>query len=51
MLALLDHENQRLVERQRQMYGTEAPLWQRYEQACDFLDDDLDRATCGCSRR
>lgn len=41
VLALLAHENQRLVERQRQMYGTEAPLWKRYEQACDLLDEDL----------
>jgi hypothetical protein len=24
------------------MYGEDAPLWQRYEQACDFLEDDLD---------
>jgi hypothetical protein len=23
------------------MYGSETPLWKRYEQACDFLDDDL----------
>jgi AcrR family transcriptional regulator len=41
LLALLDRENSRLVERQRQMYGAETPLWKRYEQACDFLDDDL----------
>jgi len=41
VLALLDYENRRLVDRQRQMYGTEMPLWKRYEQACDFLDDDL----------
>jgi AcrR family transcriptional regulator len=41
VLALLDYENHRLVDRQRQMYGTETPLWKRYEQACDFLDEDL----------
>jgi AcrR family transcriptional regulator len=41
VLALLDHENRRLLDRQRRMYGTEAPLWKRYEQACDFLDEDL----------
>jgi AcrR family transcriptional regulator len=41
VLALLDHENQRLVGRQRQMYAGPVPLWKRYEQACDFLDDDL----------
>ena len=41
ILALLDHENRQLVARQRTMYGSETPLWKRYEQACDFLDDDL----------
>ena len=24
------------------MYSADAPLWQRYEQACDFLEDDLE---------
>jgi AcrR family transcriptional regulator len=42
VLALLDYENRMLVQRQRLMYGTEMPLWKRYEQACDFLDDDLE---------
>jgi len=42
VLALLDNENRRLLDRQRRMYGTEAPLWQRYEQACDFLEEDLE---------
>lgn len=41
VLALLNHENQRLVNRQRRMYAGPVPLWKRYEQACDFLDDDL----------
>jgi len=41
VLALLDHENTRLIGRQRQMYAADAPLWKRYEQACDFLDDDI----------
>ena len=41
VLALLDRENQRLVERQRLMYGADKPLWLRYQQACDFLEDDL----------
>jgi AcrR family transcriptional regulator len=41
VLTLLDHENSRLVDRQRQMYGAEMPLWKRYEQACDFLEEDL----------
>jgi AcrR family transcriptional regulator len=41
VLALLDHENSRLVGRQRQMYAAPVPLWKRYEQACGFLEDDL----------
>src|SRR5687767_9860800 len=42
VLALLDHENRRLVGRQRQMYASSEPLWKRYEQACEFLEEDLD---------
>jgi AcrR family transcriptional regulator len=41
VLALLEDENRRLVERQRTMYGAEVALWKRYEQACDFLEEDL----------
>lgn len=41
VLALLEHENRRLIDRQRSMYSAPLPLWKRYELACDFLDDDL----------
>lgn len=41
VLALLDHENTRLIGRQQRMYASDAPLWKRYEQACDFLEDDI----------
>ena len=41
ILALLEEENQRRLERQTRMYAEDAPLWQRYERACDFLEDDL----------
>ena len=41
VLALLDAENRRLVDRQRQMYAADTPLWKRYEQACDLLDEDF----------
>jgi AcrR family transcriptional regulator len=41
VLALLDHENARLIGRQQRMYAADAPLWKRYEQACEFLDDDI----------
>jgi AcrR family transcriptional regulator len=42
ILALVEDENQRRLERQTRMYAEDAPLWQRYEQACDFLEDDLE---------
>jgi AcrR family transcriptional regulator len=42
ILALLDEENQRRLARQSQMYAEDVPLWQRYERACDFLEDDLE---------
>ncbi|MBM2620359.1 TetR/AcrR family transcriptional regulator [Actinoplanes sp. LDG1-06] len=41
VLALLDRENSHLIGRQQRMYAIDAPLWKRYEQACDFLDDDI----------
>lgn len=41
LVSLLEHENQRLVARQRNLYGSDTPLWQRYERACDLLDEDL----------
>lgn len=42
ILALLDEENQRRLARQHRLYAEKTPLWQRYERACDFLEDDLD---------
>lgn len=42
ILMLLEGENQRRLSRQQQMYAEDAPLWQRYERACDFLEEDLD---------
>ena len=42
ILTLLEEENQRRLTRQQQMYAEDAPLWQRYERACDFLEEDLD---------
>ena len=42
MLALLEHEDQGRIARQRVMFAADAPLWKRYEQACDFLEDDLE---------
>jgi AcrR family transcriptional regulator len=42
ILALFAEENQRRLDRQRAMYAEDLPLWQRYERACDYLEDDLD---------
>jgi AcrR family transcriptional regulator len=41
ILSVLEWENERLLERQARMYGEDRPLWERYEQACDFLDADV----------
>lgn len=41
VLALLDHQNRKLLRRQAEMFGREAPLSARWLQACDFLDEDL----------
>lgn len=42
ILTLLQEENRRRLDRQTQMYSQDAPLWKRYEQACDYLEDDLE---------
>jgi AcrR family transcriptional regulator len=42
ILDLLQEENTRRFARQTEMYAEDRPLWQRYEQACDFLEDDLE---------
>lgn len=41
ILAVLDRENERLLDRQERMYSSDMPLWKQWEQACDYLDDDL----------
>jgi AcrR family transcriptional regulator len=42
VLTLLEDEDRRRLERQTRMYEQDVPLWQRYEQACDYLEDDLE---------
>ena len=42
VLDLLESENARRLARQTDMYAEPRPLWQRYEQACDYLEDDLE---------
>jgi AcrR family transcriptional regulator len=41
ILAILGAENERLLARQRAMFGGPEPLWQQWERACDYLDEDL----------
>jgi AcrR family transcriptional regulator len=41
VLALLDYQNQRLIDRQRAMFAADLPLWKRWDLACDYLDEDM----------
>ncbi len=41
MLALLEWENAKLLERQTAMYGSELPLSRKWVLACDYLEEDL----------
>lgn len=41
LLALLDHQNQCLIERQRTTFADDLPLWQRWDKACNYLDEDI----------
>ncbi|MBW3603624.1 MAG: TetR/AcrR family transcriptional regulator [Actinobacteria bacterium] len=41
VLALLEAENERRLARQAAMYAADQPLWKQWEQACDFLEDDV----------
>ncbi len=41
VLAVLEEENRLLLERQERMYDSDLPIWRQWEQACDYLDDDL----------
>lgn len=42
VLAVLEAENQRLLDRQESMFQSDLPLWRQWEQACDYLDEDID---------
>ena len=41
LLALLEFQNEKLLARQQAMFAAAQPLWKRWMQACDYLDDDL----------
>lgn len=42
VLAVLERENQKLLARQEEMFESDLPLWKQWDQACDYLQDDLD---------
>ncbi len=42
VLALLEHENTRLLNRQTALYAGDEPLSEQWDRACDYLDDDLE---------
>jgi AcrR family transcriptional regulator len=42
ILAVLESETARLLDRQREMFDAPKPLWVRWELACDFLDTDIE---------
>lgn len=41
LVALLEHENGRLLERQRELYAGGQPLEEQWVRACAYLRDDL----------
>lgn len=41
LTALLEHENERLLERQRDLYAGDAPLAEQWLRACEYLREDL----------
>lgn len=41
VLAVLDEANTRLLERQRRMYDAQASAARKWEQACEFYEEDL----------
>jgi AcrR family transcriptional regulator len=41
LLALFAYQNEKLLARQEAMYARPLPLWERWMQACDYLDEDL----------
>jgi AcrR family transcriptional regulator len=41
LAAVLDHENQRLLVRQRELFAGSQPLAEKYLTACEYLREDL----------
>jgi len=41
LAAVLEHENEALLTRQRELYATPGPLAEKWRTACAFLDEDI----------
>ena len=41
VLALFEYQNQKLLRRQETLIGRDAPLSERWMEACDYLEEDL----------
>jgi AcrR family transcriptional regulator len=41
LAAVLEYENERLIERQQQLFAKEEPLAQKWRTACAYLQEDL----------
>ena len=41
LVAVLERENQELLERQRALYARPGPLAEKWRTACEFLDEDI----------
>jgi AcrR family transcriptional regulator len=41
LLAVLEHENERLVERQQKLFAGQEPLAEKWRTACAYLQEDL----------
>jgi AcrR family transcriptional regulator len=41
LVAVLERQNEQLLERQRALYAEPGPLSEKWRTACDFLDDDV----------
>jgi AcrR family transcriptional regulator len=41
LVEVLDRENEQLLARQRNLYGTPGPLAEKWRVACDLLDEDI----------
>jgi len=41
LVAVLERQNEELLERQRRLYGKPGPLSEKWRTACSYLDDDV----------